>query len=167
MNEIDIDDLARRTHAVLFEMDGHLTPDNRARIRSSATTLPLDAYIALAVAPARETAIPQSLRVWEAAVRALAVMHQGGPQVGTVLADVDYPEARVSTLLSASGVTLVSLIDEVIRWLVSHDVKRASLTDLIVMGLADTAGDQVAKTSAVSRLALAYARASSRQRASA
>jgi hypothetical protein len=44
-------DLAARIHAVLHDMDAHLTPANRAHIRSAATELPLDAWLALAAAP--------------------------------------------------------------------------------------------------------------------
>jgi len=63
--------------------------------------------------------------------------------------------------------TLVGLIAEVVRWLVSHDVERASLTDLVVLGLADASNDRPARDEAVTRIALAYTRARKRERAAA
>ena len=104
-------------HAVLYEMDAHLTPANRASIRSTATDLPLDAWLALAAAPVSDMNDPIR-RVWETIVRALGVVRQGGPNIGAVLAETDYPEARVSALLTAHGEALVGLIAEAVRWLV-------------------------------------------------
>jgi hypothetical protein len=167
MAEMPGTDLGRRTAAVLYAIDSHLTPSSRARIRSSATELPLDAYIAMAAAPASETNDPGARRVWEAAIRALSVVHQGGATVGAVLAETEYPENRVSTLLAATGDALQNLIDEAVRWIVSHDVRSANLTDLIVMGLADALGDRLTLKDAATRLALAYARALPSHRASA
>jgi len=129
--------------------------------------LPLDAYVALAEVPADEMEQLVTRRVWETAIRALGVVHQGGPSVGEVLARTEYPAARVSALLSSSGDTLVRLIAEVVRWLVSHDVERASLTDLVVLGLADASNDRPACDEAVTRIALAYTRARKRERAAA
>src|SRR5262249_52022608 len=46
MSEHTQSNLAARVHAVLHDMDAHLTPANRASIRSAATELPLDAWLA-------------------------------------------------------------------------------------------------------------------------
>jgi hypothetical protein len=159
--------LGKRVHAVLHDMTKHLTPDNRASIRSAARELPLAAYIALAAVPASEMDNPASRRVWEAGVRALGVVQHGGPSVGQILADTDYPEMRISALLTAHGGTLVGLISEAVRWLVAHDVQRCSLTDLVVLGLADASDDMQATDDAVSRIALAYTRAQRRKAAAA
>jgi hypothetical protein len=145
-------------HAVLYEMDAHLTPDNRASIRSAATDLPLDAWLALAAAPVSDMNDPNTRRVWETIVRALAVVRQGGPNIGSVLAETDYPEARVSALLTARGEALVGLIAEAVRWLVSHDVERCTLTDLVALGIADARDDSASREEAIARIALSYAR---------
>jgi len=41
---------------------------------------------------------------------------------------------------------------------VAHDIRRVALTELIVLGLADTSGDKPAREDAAASLALAYAR---------
>jgi hypothetical protein len=150
--------LGARVNAVLYEMDAHLTPANRASIRSAARELPLDAWLTLAAAPSVDMDRIETRQVWETVVRALGVVHQGGPGIGAVLAETDYPEARVSALLAAHGETLISLIAEVVRWLVSHEVDRCNLTDIVVLGLADARGDSPACDEAVARIALGYAR---------
>jgi hypothetical protein len=54
-----------------------------------------------------------------------------------------------------------------VRWLVSHDVARCTLTDLVVLGIADAGGDSAAREEAVARIALDYTRSVRRQRAAA
>jgi hypothetical protein len=159
-------DLAARIHAVLHEMDAHLTPANRARIRSAASELPLDAWLALAAAPVADMADVGTRQVWETVARALGVVRQGGPGIGAVLAETDYPEARLSSLLAAHGDALVGLIAEIVRWLVARDVDRCTLTDLVVLGIADGRGDNVARSEVVGRC-LDYARAIRRMRSAA
>jgi hypothetical protein len=159
--------LGARVHAVLHEMDAHLTPANRASIRSAAKELPLDAWIALSAAPVADIDRPDTRQVWETIVRALGVVRQGGPGIGTVLAETEYPEARLSSLLVAHGDTLMGLIGEAVRWLVSHEVERCSLTDLVVLGIADALGDSLARDEAVARIALGYARTMRRERSAA
>src|SRR5262249_3056568 len=83
--------LGARVHAVLYEMDAHLTPANRASIRSAANELPLDAWLALAAAPTVDMTQSNTRQVWETVVRALGVVRQGGPNIGVVLAETDYP----------------------------------------------------------------------------
>jgi hypothetical protein len=153
-----------RVHAVLHDIDAHLTPANRASIRSAARELPLDAWLALAAAPKEDMDRLETREVWATVIRALGVVRQGGPSVGAILAETDYPEARVSSLLSAHGETLVGLIAEVVRWLVSHEVGRCTLTDIVVLGIADARGDNAARDEAIARIALAFARSKRRQR---
>ena len=106
-------------------------------------------------------------QVWETVARALGVVRQGGPGIGAVLAETDYPEARLSSLLAAHGDALVGLIAEIVRWLVAHDVDRCTLTDLVVLGIADGRGDNVARSEVVGRMCLDYARAIRRMRSAA
>jgi hypothetical protein len=150
--------LGARVHAVLYDMDAHLTPANRASIRSTAGELPLDAWLALAAAPKEDMDQLETRLVWETTVRALGAVRQGGPSVGAILAETEYPEARLSSLLTAGGKTLIDLISEVVRWLVSHEVERCTLTDIVVLGLADARGESSARDEAISRIALSYAR---------
>ncbi len=165
MTENTSSPLGARVHAVLHEMDAHLTPANRAGIRSAATELPLDAWLALAAAPVEDMEGSDTRQVWETVVRALGVVRQGGPGIGAVLAQTKYPETRVSSLLTAHGEALIGLIAEATRWLVSHEVERCTLTDIVVLGLADARGDHVAREEAVARIALGYARSLRRERA--
>jgi hypothetical protein len=158
-------DLAARIHAVLHDMDAHLTPANRARIRSAANELPLDAWLALAAAPVADMDDVRTRQVWETVARALGVVRQGGPSIGAVLAETDYPEARLSSLLAAHGDALVGLIAEIVRWLVAHDVDRCTLTDIVVLGIADARADNVARNEVVARMCLDYARALRRRSA--
>jgi hypothetical protein len=156
--------LGTRVHAVLHDMDAHLTPANRASMRSAAAELPLDAWIALAAAPSEDMGQPETRRVWETVVRALGIIRQGGPSIGTVLAETDYPEPRVSALITAHGDALTSLIAEAVRWLVSHEVIRCTVTDIAVLGLADARNDRTSHDDAVARIALDYARVARRKR---
>jgi hypothetical protein len=167
MSEQMRSDIAARVHAILHEMDAHLNPANRARIRSAARELPLDAWLALAAVPTADMDDPRTRQVWEAVARALGVVRQGGPSVGAVLAETDYPEGRLSSLLAAHGDALVGLIAEVVRWLVAHDVDRCTLTDLVVLGISDARGDNVARSELVARMSLDYARAIRRRRSAA
>jgi hypothetical protein len=156
--------LGQRVHATLHEMDAHLTPDNRARLRSAGTALPLDGYAALAAVPANETDNSATMSVWQTAVRALGVIRHGGPAIGAVLAETGYPEARINALLTSQGETLVGLIVEVVRWLVAHDVSRANLTDLVTLGLTDALGDAPTQQRIVQRIALTFTRTQRRAR---
>ena len=116
--------------------------------------LPLDAWFALAAAPKDDMDRPETRQVWETTVRALGVVRQGGPTVGAILAETEYPEARLSSLLTARGETLIGLIAEVVRWLVSHEVERCTLTDIVVLGIADARGESSARDEAIARIAL-------------
>jgi hypothetical protein len=167
MPEHTASSLATRVHAALHDMDAHLTPSNRASIRSAANELPLDGWLALAAAPVTDMDDTRTRQVWETVVRALGIVRQGGPNVGAILAETEYPEARLSSLLAAHGDALVGLIAEVVRWLVSHEIERCTLTDLVVLGIADSRGDNVLRDEAVARISLGYARAIRRRRSAA
>jgi hypothetical protein len=160
-------DHTRRAHAALHDMDAHLTPANRASIRSAANELPLDAWLALAAVPVADTDEAGTRQVWETVVRALGIVRHGGPSIGAILAETEYPEARLSSLLAAHGDALVGLMAEVVRWLVSHEVERCTLTDIVVLGIADARGDNIARDEAVARISLDYARAIRRKRSAA
>jgi len=162
MSEDTTTPLGQQVHATLHEMDAHLTPDNRARLRSAGPALPLDAYIALAAVPASETDNPATMAVWQTAVRALGIIRHGGSPMAAVLAETGYPEARMNALLTAQGETLVGLMAEVVRWLVAHDVLRVSLTDLVTIGLTDALGSAAAHQQIVQRIALTFTRAQRR-----
>jgi hypothetical protein len=144
-----------------------ITPDNRASIRSAARELPLAAYIALAAVPAEQMENPATRRLWEAVVRALGNIQHGGAPAGKALAKTDYPEPRISALLRAHGQMQVDLIEEAIRWLVSHDIKRCSLTALVVLCLADICGDLPLRDQTCATIALSYAREQRRKQAAA
>ena len=151
--------LSQRVHAVIVDMDRHLTPDNRASIRSAAGQLPLAGYVALAQAPNEwTTADAPALPALEQTVRALGRVRHRGASVGRVLAETEYPASRINTLLGATGDHLTSLVAEIVRWLVAHDIDEVALTDLITFAIADATGDQTAREAARHRLALDYAR---------
>jgi hypothetical protein len=70
-------------------------------------------------------------------------------------------------LLSATGSTLVGLIDEVARWLISHDVANADLSLLATLGLADALADTATREWTRRHIALDYVRAVRRDEAKA
>lgn len=151
--------LSQRVHAVIADMDRHLTPDNRASIRSAAGQLPLAGYVALAHAPDEWTyADALALPALEQSVRALGRVRHRGASVGRVLAETEYPASRINTLLGATGDHLTSLVAEVVRWLVARDIVEVTLTDLITFAIANATGDQTARESARHRMAIDYAR---------
>src|SRR5260221_13063113 len=117
-------------------MDEHLSTPMRATLLSAATELRAAGCFALAAAPASDMDEPKTRMIWETIVRALGVVRQGGPNTGAVLAETDYPEARVSALLTARGDALVGLIAEAVRWLVTHDVERCTLTEIVALCIA-------------------------------
>ena len=152
--------LSQRVHAVIAEMDRHLTPDDRASVRSAAVQLPLAGYVALAHAPYEwTTADAPALPALEQAVRALGRVRHRGASVGRVLAETEYPPSRINTLLAATGDHLTSLVAEIVRWLVAHEVEEVVLTDIIACAIADALGDVPARDAARHRMALDYARA--------
>jgi hypothetical protein len=158
--------LSQRVHAVVVEMDSHLTPDNRASIRSAAAQLPLAGYVALAQAPFEwTTADAPALPALEQAVRALGRVRHRGPSVGRVLAETEYPSSRINTLLAATGDHLTGLVAEIVRWLVAHEVEEVVLTDVIACAIGDAVGDVPARDAARHRMALDYARVAAAKKA--
>jgi hypothetical protein len=151
--------LRQRVHAVIADMDAHLTPDNRKSIRGSGDQLPMEGYIALARAPPEWTredspALPALTR----AVFALSQIRHRGPSIGCVLAETEYPEARINSLLAATGSHLTELVAEVVRWLLAKDVEAATLTDLVALVVADATGDTDERDRNRHRIALDFAR---------
>jgi hypothetical protein len=158
--------LSQRVHAVIAEMDSHLTPDNRASVRSAAAQLPLAGYVALAHAPFEwTTADAPALPALEQAVRALGRVRHRGASIGRVLAETEYPSSRINTLVAATGDHLTSLVAEIVRWLVAHEVEEVVLTDVIACAIADAVGDVPARDAARHRMALDYARVTTRKKA--
>src|SRR5262245_34840447 len=69
-----------------------------------------------------------------------------------------FPEDRMDRLLTASGSSLAGLIDEALRWLVSHRGEAADLSVLATLGIADALGDREAQDWARQQIALDYVR---------
>jgi hypothetical protein len=156
--------LSARVHAVIADMDAHLTPDNRKSIRGSGGHLPMAGYIVLARAPCEWTRDgSRALPALTEAVFALSQIRHRGPSVGRALAETEYPEARINSLLAATGPHLTELVDEVVRWLLAKDVGAVVLTDLITLAVADATADADERDRARHRIALDYARATPRQ----
>ena len=161
----DTPGLARRAYAVIREIAKHLTPDEKAHLRSSVLSTPSVIYWSILAAVPREQAEDTSAEaVWRTVIYAMGRISVGSkPSIGQVLSSTDMPEMRVSGLLSATGDTLTHLVGETFRWLVSHEVERAALDQLATLGLADAVGDTAAREWARRRIALDWARADHRQ----
>jgi hypothetical protein len=168
MDQADLPHLVRQTYAVLQEMIAHLTPDDRARLRTmSLSQPPLSFWMVLAAAPAEQTNDDGCVAVWKSILHAMGRVRPTGPALGRVLADTKFPEDRVSRLLVATGSTLVGLIDEVVRWLISHDVANVDLSLLASLGLADALANTATREWARRHIALDYVRAVRREDAKA
>jgi hypothetical protein len=164
----DRPNLVRQTYAVLQEMIAHLTPDDRARLRTmSLSQPPLSFWMVLAAAPEEQTNDDGCISVWKSILRAMGRVGPAGRAVGRILAETEFPRDRVSRLLSATGSTLVGLIDEVARWLISHDVANADLSLLATLGLADALADTATREWTRRHIALDYVRAVRRDEAKA
>ena len=96
----------------------------------------------------------------------LGTVRQAGKPASAVLAQTGFPRDRMSRLLTATGAALTGAIDEAGRWLISHDVERANLADLLALGLADALSDVATEDWARRRIALEYTRAIRREKAS-
>ena len=168
VDQADRPRLVRQTYAVLQEMIAHLTPDDRARLRTmSLSQPPLSFWMVLASAPAEQTNDDGCVAVWKTILRAMGRVGPSGPALGRVLAETEFPRDRVSRLLVAAGSTLVGLIDEVARWLISHDVANADLSLLAGLGLADALADTATREWARRHIALDYVRTMRRDEAKA
>jgi hypothetical protein len=60
----------------------------------------------------------------------------------------------MSALLAATGPALLDLIGEAVRWLLAKELKKADLSALATLGLADALGDLEARSWAKRRIAL-------------
>jgi len=168
VDPVDRPNLVRQTYAVLQEMIAHLTPDDRARLRTmSLSQPPLSFWMVLAAAPEEQTNDDGCISVWKSILRAMGRVGPAGRAVGRILAETEFPRDRVSRLLSATGSTLVGLIDEVARWLISHDVANADLSLLATLGLADALADTATREWTRRHIALDYVRAVRRDEAKA
>ena len=160
----DIPRLARASRAALHEIVAHLTPDDRATLRTMPLGEPPMAFwIHLATAPVDQSELPAATEVWKVVLRTLGTIRQAGKPAGAVLAQTGFPRARMSRLLTATGQALTGAIDEAGRWLIARDVDKADMADLLALGLADALSDAAALDWARRRIALDYARMSRRQ----
>ena len=134
--------LARKTSAILTEFTRHLSPNDRAGLRTmSLASPPLSFWKLVARLPEEQAENRGCIDVCKPVLRALGRVNQSGLPLGRVLERTDFPENRVARLLAGTGSSLPGLIDEVGRWLVSHDVEHADLALLAALGLADALGD--------------------------
>ena len=158
--------LGRQTFVILSEMMAHLSPDDRARLRTmSLSDPPLSFWKMMARVPEPQTETDRCLSVWKVMLRTMGQVSQSKVPLGRILKEIDFPEDRLSRLLVASGTSLPGLLDEVARWLISHDVKSADLTNLCAIGLGDALGDLEARDWARRDLALQFVRVRSGEHA--
>jgi hypothetical protein len=108
---------------------------------------------------------PQTEAVWRAVLPALGTVRLKGPPVGKALTQTDYPEMRMRQALIATGSTLVSLLTEIVRWLVAHEVRSVDVSSLATLGLADALGDGETLAAVRQRIALDYVRSRTRREA--
>ena len=113
----DIPRLARASRAALHEIVSHLTPDDRATLRTMPLAEPPMAFwIHLATAPVNQSELPAATEVWKVVLRTVGTIRQAGTPAGAVLAQTGFPRARMSRLLTATGQALTGAIDEAGRW---------------------------------------------------
>jgi hypothetical protein len=122
----------------------------------SLASPPLSFWKLVARIPEEQAENHRCIDVWKPILRALGRVNQSGLPLGRVLERTDFPENRVARLLAGTGSSLPGLIDEVGRWLVSHDVEHADLALLATLGLADALGDVETRDWARRRLAIDY-----------
>lgn len=157
--EKTIPPLVRQVFAILTDFTKHLSPDDKAGLRTmSLASPPLSFWKLIASIPDTQSGNRRCLEIWKPVLRALGRVNQSRAPLGRVLARTSFPENRVSRLLSGSGTSLPGLVDEVGRWLVSHDVEHANLSLLATLGLADALGDIDARDWARRQLAIDYVR---------
>jgi hypothetical protein len=159
-------DLAKQVHAILHEIGAHLTPNDRARLRTMiATEPPMLYWQLLGEVPPRLMDITATEAVWRAILPALGAIRAGGIPIGKALAQSDYPEMRVRQLLTATGETLVGLVAEVVRWLVAHQVTALDLSSLGALALADGLGEEETRAELRQLIAMSWVRGQSRAEA--
>ena len=103
----EIPHLARQTHAIIGEMVTHLTPDDKARLRTmSLSEPPLSFWVLMGRVPPAQTDDELCIEVWKVVLRGLGSMTQTQQPAGRTLADTGFPGNRMSRLLVATGTTL-------------------------------------------------------------
>jgi hypothetical protein len=156
--------LARQIFVILGEIAAHATPDDRARLRTMfLPDPPLSFWKLMAGVPQHQTDDERCVAVWKIVLRALGHVRQSSASLGQILAAQKFPEDRMDRLLTASGSSLPGLIDEALRWLVSHRVEAADLSALATLGIADALADGETRDWARKQLALDYVRAADRE----
>ncbi len=158
-NEFNPPPIARQAFAILRELSEHATPDDRARLRTMFLPQPpLSFWKMMAAVPREQTDDDRCVAIWKVILRALGEIYQSGKPLGQILATDEFPEARMDRLLTASGASLPGLIDEALRWLVSHRVETADLSILVTLGVADALGDVEGRDWARKKIALDFVR---------
>ena len=121
--------LARQTFAILREVADHATPTDRAQLRTMfLPEPPLSFWKMMAAVPQEQIDDEHCLAIWKIILRALGHVRQSSASLGRTLAAQDFPEDRMDRILTASRTSLPGLIDEALRWLVSHGVEAADLS---------------------------------------
>jgi hypothetical protein len=157
--------LARQVFAILRDVAEHATPNDRARLRTMfLPEPPLSFWKLIAAVPQEQSDDGRCLTIWKIVLRALGDIRHSSSSLGRALAAEDFPENRMDRLLTASGSSLPGLIDEALRWLISHRVDAADLSVLATLGIADVVGDDQALDWARKQVALDYVRSADAQK---
>jgi len=152
--------LEKQVYATLRDIAAHLTPDDKARLRTMLTSEPPMLYWTLVgQVNVRLMGTPQTEAVWRAVLPALGTVAFTGLPLGKALSHTGYPEMRMRQALTATGSTLVSLLAEIVRWLVAHEVTSVDVSSLATLGLANALGDRDTLAAVRQRIALDYVRA--------
>jgi hypothetical protein len=158
--------LEKQVFAILNDVASHLTPDDKATLRTMlATEPPMLYWTLLGQVHASLMNTRQTEAVWRAVLPALGTVRLKGLPVGKALAQTDYPEMRMRQALIATGSTLVSLLTEIVRWLVAHEVRSVDVSSLATLGLADALGNRETLAAVRQRIALDYVRSRTRREA--
>jgi hypothetical protein len=156
--------LARQAFVILREVAERATPNDRARLRTMfLPEPPLSFWKLMAAVPQEQIDDEHCLAIWKIVLRALGHVRHSSASLGRTLAAQDFPEDRMDRLLTASGTSLPGLIDEALRWLISHGVEAADLSVLATLGIADALGDGEARDWARKQMALDYVRSADAQ----
>ena len=151
--------LARQTFAILRELAGRATPADRAQLRTMfLPEPPLSFWKMMAAVPQEQIDNDYCLAIWKIVLRALGHVRHSSVSLGRTLAAQDFPEDRMDRLLTASGSSLRGLIDEALRWLVSHRMEATDISMLATLGIADGLGNSEARDWARRQIALDYVR---------
>jgi hypothetical protein len=157
--------LARQVFAILRDMAEHATPDDRARLRTMFLPEPsFSFWKMMAAVPQEQTDNERCLGVWKIILRALGHVRPSSGSLGRTLGSEGFPEDRLDRLLTASGSSLPGLIDEALRWVISHRVETTDLSILATLGVADVLGDREARDWARKQVAIDYVRFADREK---